>query len=82
MLGCATEDKNKKGDLSKGPTSSRWMRRFTKGARKRMRQDVRSDLAISIEVMLKLMEYLENEIDLASNEDYREDLVGVRFTQC
>jgi hypothetical protein len=44
------------------------MRRFTKEARKRMGQDVRSDLVISFKVMLKLMEYLEKEIATASNK--------------
>jgi hypothetical protein len=76
-LGFGSEDKKNMAYLSNGPTSSKWMQRFTKGVRKRMGQDVRSDLPISIEVMLKLMEYLENAIALASDKDERDLLIGV-----
>jgi hypothetical protein len=37
----------------------------------------KSNLAISIEVMLKLMEYLQNEIATASDEEERDFLIGV-----
>lgn len=50
-----------RSSLSTCPTNSIWFERFSKGCLRRMGQEVRQDLAISIHVMLALMNLLEND---------------------
>ena len=45
--------------LTTCPTDSEWFKRFDKGLRKRMGQDVCSQLGFSIQVMLEMMKRLE-----------------------
>jgi len=47
--------------LSACPSHSLWFERFSKGCLRRMGQEVRQDLAISVKVMLALLDILENE---------------------
>jgi hypothetical protein len=47
--------------LSSCPSHSLWFERFSKGRLRRMGQEVRQDLAISVKVMLALLDILENE---------------------
>jgi hypothetical protein len=60
-----------KSFLTTCPTQSMWFEMFAKGCLKRMGQEVRQDLAVSIHVMKALQELLENEWH-ASLEDEKE----------
>lgn len=52
--------------LSTCPTQSLWFERFTQGCLRRMGQEVRQDLAISIKVLLTLLHMLEEEWKVAT----------------
>ena len=63
--------------LSNCPTDSEWYKRFDKGLKKRMGQDVRSQLGFSIQVMLVMMDRLEERwMELAPGEE-KDDVLGV-----
>jgi hypothetical protein len=47
--------------LTACPTQSLWFERFAKGCLRRMGQEVRQDLALSVGIMLRLMELLDKE---------------------
>jgi DNA-binding XRE family transcriptional regulator len=76
-IGLVSEDKRKMSELTTSPMQSRWFRRFIRGCRGRMGQDVRPDLAISIDVMHKLMNYCENELATAKDQEEFELCISV-----
>lgn len=55
--------------LSHCPTQSLWYERFSFGCLKRMGQIVKQDLAISIEVMLELINQFTRDIQMANEQD-------------
>ena len=72
-----------KAILTQCPTNSIWFERFSLGCLKRMGQEVRQDLGISIEVLLALLDIIKREIGLAQGWE-RELLVmsGVFASVC
>jgi hypothetical protein len=67
--------------LSTCPTNSLWFERFCKGCFKRMGQESHQDLAMSIKVLLALLEILEAEW-LAADGQIREGLAMVGAFVC
>ena len=49
-------DNSKKQMVLSCPTSSEWFYRFALGCKKRMGQDVRPDLAVSVDLLLKVLD--------------------------
>jgi len=68
-------DDNRYTALSKCPTQSRWFIRFQYGCKKRMGQDVRPDLAMSIDVMLEMVRELEKMGSDAEGDPIRQNLI-------
>jgi hypothetical protein len=62
------EDKHKQR-LTQCPTDSEWFARFNLGCKKRMGQDVRPQLGLSIEVMLEYMKRLDSKLLQAVDEE-------------
>jgi hypothetical protein len=63
--------------LSACPTDSEWYKRFDKGLRKRMGQDVRSQLGFSIGVMTVMMRRFELLWNESPPGDEKDDVLGV-----
>jgi hypothetical protein len=63
-----------KSFLTTCPTQSMWFERFTKGCLKRMGQEIKQDLAVSIHVMKALQALLEKEWQHSNNISHRLDL--------
>jgi hypothetical protein len=81
-IGLVSDDNSSMTDFTNCPTQSLWFRRFTQGCRKRMGQDVRHDLGISIEVMIKLMEYFEEELKRAKEESNQQEINFIISVGC
>lgn len=60
--------------LSRCPTQSRWFARFQHGCKKRMGQDVRPDLAISMPVMKEMIRELD-QMGREADEPARQNLI-------
>jgi hypothetical protein len=62
--------------LTTCPTDSEWYKRFDKGLKKRMGQDVRSQLGFSIQVMKEMMRRLELLWDGLPEGEEKDDVLG------
>lgn len=58
-----------KSFLTTCPTQSMWFERFAKGCLKRMGQEVRQDLAVSIHIMKAYQELLEREWRVTEDDE-------------
>jgi hypothetical protein len=63
-------------NLSDCPTDSDWFNRFTQGMRKRMGQDVRPQLGISVEVVLVLLKRLEEKWKILPGGHLKDNMLG------
>lgn len=71
--------RNKRGEsvlLTRCPTESEWYKRFDKGLRKRMGQDIRSQLGFSINVMLVMQSKLKELWEGLPDGEYKDDVLG------
>ena len=59
------------------PTYSLWYERFMLGMHKRMGDEVRQDLAISLDVIHKMVEGLEEEYEVAKTADEKEKVADI-----
>jgi hypothetical protein len=71
------KEDRKKDRLTQCPTDSEWFGRFQLGCKKRMGQDVRPQLGLSIDVMKEYMKRLENKWLLTNDDDERDLLCSV-----
>ena len=69
-------DNKKKQSISSCPTMSDWFRRFALGCKKRMGQDVRPQLGLSIQGMLEMMKELERRFQMEEDENERNVMIN------
>jgi hypothetical protein len=76
VLSAGRDRRGKAAVLTTCPTESKRFKHFNKGLVKRMGQDVRSQLGLSIQVMLALMESLETNWLEARPGPHKDNLFG------
>jgi hypothetical protein len=79
----ASEDRKKISEFSTCPTNSHWFKRFMLGCRKRMGEDVRPNLALSIKLMMECLARLKLKIEQSRGERQRHLIaVATYLTVC
>ena len=58
----ASQDRNKLSDLCSGPTRTKWFGRFMRGMKTRMGEIVKQDLALTIDILYRLIELCRERI--------------------